>query len=239
MISSNRHSWHSNAIMPILLSTCARRLAIEAEKTNLLAILVRLVYLPSHLTIHENPKEEGAEREVYTTIDREDIVITRTIHIKEEEKVTDEDIVTTIKITIQTQCPLSYRILIIIGVSITHLAQGATITMSMSDTIVGMIMTAVTQDQDPGNTATGLTGTTMIMQGTETTGSVGGMITSTNPDAEEEEGKQVVMITMTVPPSLPTLNTSQMLIVVRLVRDAFIRETKRSPNQKLSRSLLV
>ncbi len=122
-----------------------------------------------------------------------------------------------IKITIQTQCPLSSLTLITRGVSITRLAQGATITMSMTDIIVGMIMTAGTQD--PGTAGAEITGTTMTMspggeviQGPETTGSIVGMITSTNLDVEESKE---VMITMTIPHILQTLvNAFQILIFV-------------------------
>ena len=140
---------------------------IEAEDIQLPVAIDHLAYHPSHLTmIQENTKEEGTKRETFIAIGAEVTAIMRTIAIEEEEDVMSEDNITTIMITIQIQCPLSHRILLMRGVGNTHHDQDATV--MMIGAIVDMI---VTEDmQDPEETAGTIIGTIMTTsQGEEDT----------------------------------------------------------------------
>mmetsp|Transcript_19361 Transcript_19361/g.33007 ORF Transcript_19361/g.33007 Transcript_19361/m.33007 type:complete len:259 (-) Transcript_19361:76-852(-) len=248
MINSKKVLANSSVSMLILLSTCARRLVIEAGEIKLLVVVVldRLAYHPSQrMMIQENLKEEGAKREIVTTIDAEDIVIMRTIAIEEEEEDdTSEESVTTNKSTIQIQCLLSHLILITRGVENTPLAQGATVTMGMTDVIiVDMIVTEDIQDPETTGTITGTIMTTNqgeeVMIGPEATvtGSIAGMIMNTNLGVEESTED---MITMTSLPILQTLLKSfQILIVVLVIQDAMaMQKTKVCHHPNPSQSLL-
>mmetsp|Transcript_11040 Transcript_11040/g.18298 ORF Transcript_11040/g.18298 Transcript_11040/m.18298 type:complete len:186 (-) Transcript_11040:78-635(-) len=164
--------------------------------------------------IQGNTREEGTKRETFTTIVAEVIAIMRTIAIEEEEDVMSEDNITTIKITIQIQCPLSLHILLMGGVEDTHHDQGATGTMSMIGAIVDMIVTEDTQDPEATGNIIGTIMTTS--QGDKDTKDPEATGSSVNTNLGAVERTEV-MITMTTTPILQIrlVKIIQILIVTQ------------------------
>jgi hypothetical protein len=191
MISFKKPLWNSSVIIKTSLITCARRLLtkVEAEEKDPTAP-AHLAYLPSHRTIHENTNEGGAKRGTPTVTDTaEDIVITRTTRLEEEDISSECIVITTMRITIQT--PLNSLILIMRGVT-TLLAQ--VVTPSVED----MNVIEIAGTQGIGTTRT---------------------VTTANPGDEDMEGQQTPPgaeenITTIILPILQTLVSIFQTVIV-------------------------